>query len=150
MACLKFFANKYHSFSNTFLVPEELPIPIVWLHDYHLMLGIIHILRNLTFMLFGPPHRPTSSIFKVENQFMIPENYFLFTHWIGWGIFNINFEWFFWTKRKQVHLFVNNFLLLDQAFSYALLGSFWILVHLDIWLTTYLVPTFRGQSWTFD
>ena len=65
---LKLFTTEYHSFNNTFLVPEELPIPIVWLHDYHLMLGIIHILRNLTFILFGPP---LPSIFKMENQFMI-------------------------------------------------------------------------------
>ena len=55
LAWFEVFTTECHSFNNNFLVPEELPIPIVWLHDYHLMLGIIHILRNLTFMRFEPP-----------------------------------------------------------------------------------------------
>ena len=60
------------------MVSEELPIPIVWLHDYHLMLGIIHILRNLTFMLFGPPLPPQFLRWKIKLWY-VPKNDFLFT-----------------------------------------------------------------------
>ena len=60
------------------------------------MLGIIHTLRNLTFMPFAP-----SSIFRMENQFMIPKNdFFIYIIELGEQLLTIvlfNFE-----QRKNI------------------------------------------------